>query len=274
MNRRIPGLDPARRAATPAPKRADTPEVVSTMQLKEPIPAPGWQVPQGVRTQQGTVTLKPPQPPRALTGRTIELNAAIRADTMSTIRRDEDLVLEFVKEAEASDRHRIRLPEKIFRDNFLPFVNGEAYEKMPEGWTEEQARKYASDKWTQVAHGAANEVDVFDDSGEVVFTMPAFSDMSQLNIKQPMNRPPLRHYTRLHDENSRTSGAIAKAHMDRGIQAKMYDLFDGVKDSKDYEAKLEKMRQYYGIEKSAEEKAAGPGGGGSTLDQLGEMLFD
>lgn len=245
MNQRIPGLA-NRRPTTPAP----------------------------IKTQQGSVTIKPPAPPRRLEAKPLDLDEAIRRDCLSEIRRGEEGLDELFRVAANGREERIRLPESIFRRNFLPFINGEAFKNLPEGWTEEQARQFATEKWIHVAHGQTNEVDVVEPNGEVAFTMPAFSPMDHLNIAHPSEGPTLRHFAQRYDENRRTSGRIARFHLAQGVKVKMEALFSGVDQPTAHVEQLEKMRKYYGIDKSSEEKASNAANGGGGLSQLGEMQFD
>jgi len=70
---------------------------------------------------------------------------------------------------------KVRLPENVFVNYFLPFFSGTATAESI------NARNVISE-WIGVAGTAMAEVDIIDVSGQVIFTVPALFDTDMINI--------------------------------------------------------------------------------------------
>lgn len=78
------------------------------------------------------------------------------------------------------DPSRARLPENVFVFHFLPFFSGELNNPALAG------RNVVTD-WISIAGSPMGQVDVFDATGAVVFTVPSLFDT---NIIEIVNRKP------------------------------------------------------------------------------------
>ena len=68
-----------------------------------------------------------------------------------------------------------KLPERIFKDYFLPYFIGDKV--IPDD-------NSVIDNWISVAGGMTNKVDILGDNGEVVYTVPALVDTSYVGVRQ------------------------------------------------------------------------------------------
>lgn len=89
---------------------------------------------------------------------------------------------EFIDRAEkdlAPISHRGKLPEKHFKEVFVPFLVGQV-DSTPEN--------NLVNCWIAVAGSPASEMDVIDDEGNVLFTAPPLYDTSLINAGAPAER--------------------------------------------------------------------------------------
>jgi hypothetical protein len=165
---------------------------------------------------------------------------------------------------------RRKFPEEQFRRNFLPVVSGEAYKRLPPGYTPERLHDEAYNFWCQVAGGPTGEVDVVEPDGTVAFTVPALMDTSIMNIAQPSNRAGLRALNKEYIERSPGMPHVAKTTLQVGLAQQISYMFQNTPDPRETNAKIKKMHEYYGIKPVEQEnKTSGP-----TDDFLGELSFD
>jgi hypothetical protein len=93
-----------------------------------------------------------------------------------TLKRIQDTIIENAKQQEelffngiikASQEARTRLPEEVFVKHFLPFFSGQqSIKENPE----------VIPSWIGIAGSPTSPVDVINDSGEVLYTVPGFYD--------------------------------------------------------------------------------------------------
>jgi hypothetical protein len=93
-----------------------------------------------------------------------------------TMKRMQDTILDNAKQQEelffngivkASQEARTKLPEEVFVKNFLPFFSGQ-----------QSIKEYPSviPNWIGIAGSPTSPVDVINDSGDVLYTVPGFYD--------------------------------------------------------------------------------------------------
>lgn len=204
-----------------------------------------------------------PAPP--VSGR---LRDRVREVGMRVIMQEEAFIRTLMPEAETD---RTRYPEAEFRRHFLPVFSGEAEKNLPPGYTPERLRGEAHTYWATIAGGLSCEVDVVDETGEVVFTVPALSDTSVLNTAQNPNTPGLKNLQEdvLQDIQGRPD--VANARLLNGLENKISTLVSaGTGDRVKTLSRLAKMHAYYGL-KTEDTTVAAPKSSGSFM---GEMSFD
>lgn len=197
----------------------------------------------------------------------IDLETARRNARIRIIREDEETMRSLLPE---NAPERRKYPEPEFRRNFLPIVTGEAYEKLPPGYTKERLRDEATRYWLQIAGGPGYEVEVVTATGETAFIVPAIMDTSVLNIAQDMNQASLRHLNREFQEKAVGLPQVAERILARGLNEKLSRLLSQEPDRTEAIKKIEKMHEFYGLKdklKEAEKK------NGQNENFMGEMEF-
>lgn len=193
----------------------------------------------------------------------------IKQETLRVIEKDEAVVRRLLPE-EAPERNKY--PESEFRRHFLPVFSGEAYDRLPPDYTPERLTDEAYRFWTQVSGGAIYEVEVVEEDGSTAFIVPALVDTSILSIAQARNRPGMRQLQE--DVVSKAQGLphIANAHLASGLERKLVEMTAGNRlgDRKISAERIQKIRDYYGLEAPAESK--GKSAGDSNF--MGDMSFD
>lgn len=214
--------------------------------------------------------------------RRTDLDEVERQAVMANVLRDEELIAQIDEDHDA-DWTRPRFPERLFRDNFLPVLTGDAYKRLPPGKTEEQLTDEARLMWLNVSKGPLNEVDVVTEDGKVAFTMPALLPTRHLDSMQqregPMDRRmrPMKVYAEEYRQHQQTLPAVGNARLQAGLNHKLHVMF-ARGDNGEVRNKINKMYEYYGIapEKADGSKPAQAKQGDSPFsgDDMGEMSFD
>ena len=193
----------------------------------------------------------------------------IAKETLRVIEKDEAVVRRMLPE-EAPERNKY--PESEFRRHFLPVFSGEAYSRLPPGYSAQQLTDDAYRFWTQVSGGSVYEVEVIEDDGTTAFIVPALIDTSILNIAQDRQRPGMRHLQE--DVVSKAQGMphIANAQLASGLERKLVEMTSGNRlgDKKVSAERIQKIRDYYGLEATAETQDKKE----SSTDFMGDMSFD
>lgn len=111
---------------------------------------------------------------------------------------------------------RNKLHEPIFRQYFLPFFTN-AVAPSPDN------NAYAY--WVGVAGSPTSEVDVVDDSGEVLFTVPALLNTNSLEVLQNRHRgPSMKDMYLEYAQLSQGLALVATNVWNRGLYEKMQDI--------------------------------------------------
>lgn len=200
------------------------------------------------------------------------LEQSERNKMLQMVTKDEAIITSLIDNPE-NDPTRIRFPERIFRENFLPFITGDAQKRPPPGKTAEQLEDEARQKWLSVSRGPLNEVDVVDQNDQVVFTMPAFFPTANLNTLQRPNERPLKTYTEEYRAHAQSIPHVGKAKLQVGLDKHLSHLFSKG-DDPSVKTKLDKVYEYYGIKPTAGDKPAQEGQGRRPVEDLGEMFYD
>jgi len=188
------------------------------------------------------------------------------------ILKDQEAISALIDDPE-NDPTRIRFPERIFRENFLPVITGEAQTKLPPGVTSEAIEQQARQKWLAVSRGNLNEVDVVDDDNKVVFTMPALFPTGNFHTLQDREggSAPLKVYAKDYRDHLQTLPTVGMQKLKFGLDQHLERMFANGEDNTVKE-KINKMLDYYGIDlgnKPAQGAQAQADDGG-----LGEMFYD
>lgn len=203
--------------------------------------------------------------PRSLTGSIADLQ---RNEAMRILKESEEIIAE-LDPGKITERRKF--PEEQFRRNFLPLVTGEAYEKLPPGYTPERLHDEAFNLWCQVSGGPTNEVDVVEPDGTVAFTVPALMDTSIMNIAQPTDRAGLRALNKEYIERSPGLPHVAKARMQAGLAQQIAYMFQNTPDPRETSENIKRIHNYYGITKPAGEE---PKNKVAENNYMGEFKFD
>lgn len=196
------------------------------------------------------------------------ISDSVKQKTMRMIQQDEELIAQLAPEAAPERR---QYPEHEFRRHFLPIVSGEALKALPEGYTPERLLNEATNFWTNISGGLNQEVEVVEPDGTVAFIVPALMDTSIINTAQPKNDAGLRAVNHEFQQRSASLPHVAARRMEASLSEKLVYLFkDGV-DHRDTDAKVKKMREYYGLTEKTDQSDSG-----SKQDDsfMGEMQFD
>ena len=134
---------------------------------------------------------------------------------------------------------RARFPESKFRTLFAPYFMGE--KEIPSN-----SDFYTA--WIGIAGSPQAEVDIVDDKGNVVFTVPSLIDSSIINISgkthlEDISREAELHYQRLKAEGDKFSNEV--------MVPEVKKLISGETKAKE---KWEKIARYYGYEKKSPNK--------------------
>ena len=135
---------------------------------------------------------------------------------------------------------RNKLLEPIFRQYFLPFFTN-SVAPSPEN------NAYAY--WVGVAGSPTSEVDVVDEAGNVLFTVPALLNTNSLEILQNRHRgPSVKDMYLEYAQMSQGLAPVATNVWNRGLYEKMQDIIttDNPAMQSDRE-KWKKIYQYYGL---------------------------
>lgn len=188
---------------------------------------------------------------------------------------------EFLNPEATSPEERRRLPEEVFRRNFLPLMTGEAYSRLPPNMTPKQLHDEAQAIWLNIAGTHTAEVDVVDHNGDVCFTVPALVDSENLVITQHPTDRQFRHFANDLYERALSDSQGANFALRQDLKNKIGYMTSGKKDSDtEASAKIAKIREYYNLpskKKEGEDSAPGDtqtGDQGTGSDFMGEMYFD
>lgn len=196
------------------------------------------------------------------------LAKAVNDRTLRMIRADEEIVRQLAPE---TDTDRPQYPEQEFRRNFLPVITGEALKNLPDGFTPERVFDVATQCWAQIAGSMTQEVDVVEPDGTVAFTVPALMNTFIMDPAQPRTNAGLRAVNQEYQAKIHTLPEVAEKIMSTSLARKLTTLFKDEENVTNAEAKVKKMREYYGIDKT-------DGGQDQTSAKntsfMGEMSFD
>lgn len=200
----------------------------------------------------------------------VSIRDRIAGNQMRLIQKDEENMMTLLPEADPARR---KFPESEFRKHFLPIFSGEAYERLPPGYTAERLSNEARRYWTQVAGSLGAEVEVVEPDGSTAFIFPALQDTSALNIAQPPDSPTLRHLNAEVLERSQGSPDLANRQMINGLSHQLAYLTSVSRpDEKAVKEKVRKIREYYKLplDPVATKHQEAPG----AQNFMGEMSFD
>lgn len=133
-----------------------------------------------------------------------------------------------------------KLKESIFREYFLPFFTNEVAPSP-----ENNAYAY----WVGVAGSPTSEVDVIDDNGNFLFTVPALLNTNSLEVLQNRHRgPSVKDMYLEYAQMSQGLAPVATNAWNRGLYEKMKDIItsDNPAFQSDRE-KWKKIYEYYGL---------------------------
>lgn len=199
------------------------------------------------------------------------ISQRLQNETTMQIQKDEDNMRRLLPEASPERR---KYPESEFRRHFLPVFSGEAYTRLPPGYTSEQLANDASRYWMQVAGGPNAEVEVINHDGSTAFVVPALCDTSVLNVAQPADNPGLRMLNHNVLQKVQSLPDAAKRELVNGLDRKLaYMTAAGQGDKRDAVTKITAMRAFYNLPEPAPEDGK-PKGDGAGLGFMGEMQFD
>lgn len=135
---------------------------------------------------------------------------------------------------------RNKLHESIFRVSFLPFFTN-SVAPSPEN------NAYAY--WVGVAGSPTSEVDIIDDSGTVLFTVPALLNTNTLEVMQNRHRgPSVKDMYLEYAHASQGLAPVATNAWNRGLYDKMNDIITSTNPaSQSDQEKWNKIFQYYGL---------------------------
>lgn len=181
-----------------------------------------------------------------------DMSARVREHNMRVIQEDEARILELLPDRNPERR---QLPESIFREHFLPIVSGEAFKSLPPDYTPQRLSDEATEKWAQVAGSLQAEVEVMESDGTVAFVFPALMDTAGLRTRLDAKDEGLAAVAKEYRHRQQGMPAIADRILESGLAAKLTTLL-GTADSKPAQAMMQKVFDYYGIERPNAKKEA------------------
>lgn len=144
---------------------------------------------------------------------------------------------------------RRKYSESEFRRNFLPVMSGEAYSRLPPGYTPERLYEEATDFWMNIAGGPGYEVEVIEADGRTAFIVPAMMDTSIINTFQPKDKAGLRQLTSEYQSKLIGLPVAANNILKRGLTSHIATLFTSEPDQKSAIKKIDAIMDYYGVER-------------------------
>lgn len=166
---------------------------------------------------------------------------------------------------------RPKLPEAVFRRNFLPILTGEAFARQPDDAARQRLAAEAENIWLNIAGAPGVEVDVVEEDGTVAFTVPAMVNASLIATPQSMERSAraLRHDNEDYLHELSTNPDAARARFTNNLSGRLNTLLRPEEARAEDQAKLDKMHSYYGIKGKSKEADANV-----AQASAGEMSFD
>lgn len=135
---------------------------------------------------------------------------------------------------------RNKLLEPLFRQYFLPFFTNSVVPSP-----DNSAYAY----WVGVAGSPTSEVDVIDESGKILFTVPALLNTNSLEVLQSRHRgPSVKDLYLEYAQMSQGLAPVATNAWNRGLYDKMQDIITS--DNPSYQSDREKWKKiydYYGL---------------------------
>lgn len=146
-------------------------------------------------------------------------------------------------EALVTKQERVKLPEEVFRHHFLPFFTGQE--------VQDKSRKPVTE-WIGIAGSPTASVDVVNEGGETMFTVPPMMDSAIVNLglQKGKNLHELVLEYKLHGES--VPGAAQKFYR-HNVQNKLNSLVPGHTDESQAEKAWRKIFEHYDIKPPGQE---------------------
>lgn len=178
------------------------------------------------------------------------ITEAIRQRSLEFLQREEQMIESMMESME----DRIRIDEYMFRENFLPFLDGSIKDRLPPGVTEEQLRTEAMQTWWAISGGIHNEVDVVDATGKVCFTVPPTSETNLLHMDSSKND--LQAVNEFQMEKRAGLPTFADEILNDGLNRKLKHLLSKPAVHDETIKKVDQMYRHYNLTPPSEEKKA------------------
>ncbi len=146
----------------------------------------------------------------------------------------------------STDALRNTIPENVFVTHFLPFFSGNR---------NSQTDNDVVAKWIAVAGTPMAEVNVMDDSGEVIYTVPPLLDTSIIDVVKRSAANSLSNIYTNKEVHSRNIPAAGETYLMEALDEKTRDVLKPSEHASEYEKRWANIFSRYGIQMPEGEKA-------------------